>query len=165
MKTMHLIHYGCPHWVPSHFVFPENLPTFVKPKGGLWASPVDSNYGWKEWCEAEDFHTESLKHWFVFEYTGRIMTIDTRKDLEKMCFRQMRLYPNRRGIPQMIQDLRFPDFEKLSKKIDAIYLTEAGQWKTRMMMGPNLYGWDCECVLILNPAGVIRELGSSADET
>ena len=156
-KTMHLIHYGCPHWVPSHFVFPENLPAFVKPKGGLWASPVDSNYGWKEWCQQEEFHTGSLKHWFVFEFTGRIMTIDTEADLKKMCFRSL---PE---IPYL--QMQFPDFEELAKKTDAIYLTEAGQWKTRLLMGPNLYGWDCECVLILNPAGVVRELGSSADET
>ena len=156
-KTMTLIHYGCPHWVPSHFVFPENLPAFVKPKGGLWASPVDSNYGWKEWCQQEEFHTGSLKHWFVFEFTGRIMTINTETDLKKMCFRSVI------DIPYL--QMQFPDFEELAKKTDAIYLTETGQWKTRLLMGPNLYGWDCECVLILNPAGVIKEIGSSADET
>lgn len=158
-KTMNLIHYGCPHWVPSHFVSPENRPAFCKPNGGLWASPVGSNYGWKEWCEAEDFRTGSLKHWFTFEYTGRILTIDTEKDLKKMFLRYLTesISVQRWNLAPSL----FIDFEKLAKSIDAIYLTKDGERKTRLCMGPNLYGWDCECVLILNPAGVIKEIRSS----
>ena len=49
--------------------------------------------------------------------------------------------------------LVYPDFEKVSKMFDAVYLTEEGQWKTRFSNNGctyNLYGWDCESLLILN---------------
>lgn len=26
-----------------------------KPDGGLWLSPVNSKWGWKDWCESERF--------------------------------------------------------------------------------------------------------------
>ena len=45
----------------------------------------------------------------------------------------------------------YPDFEKMVKMgYDAIYLTDKGQMETRFTM-PDLYGWDCECVLVMNP--------------
>ena len=37
---------------------------------------------------------------------------------------------------------------------DAIFLTEKGQHETRFSE-PSLYGWDCECVLVMNPSGVL----------
>lgn len=34
--------------------------------------------------------------------------------------------------------------------IECIHLTESGQWNTRLTRPLNLYGWDCESILILN---------------
>lgn len=42
------------------------------------------------------------------------------------------------------------DFERISKKYDAIWLTEKGLNQTHYAYPLDLYGWDCETVLILN---------------
>lgn len=46
------------------------------------------------------------------------------------------------------------DFELLAKNYDAIWLTENGQSETHLYYPINLYGWDCETVLIMNPYSV-----------
>ena len=52
------------------------------------------------------------------------------------------------------------DFEKmLSDGIDAIYLTEKGEQETRFE-SPGLYGWDCECVLVMNPDCITTKKGA-----
>jgi len=47
------------------------------------------------------------------------------------------------------------DFEQLSKTYDAVWLTYNGERKTRYS-NPDLYGWDCESVLILNKNSVYQ---------
>jgi hypothetical protein len=47
------------------------------------------------------------------------------------------------------------DFEGMKGNgIDAIWLTEAGQWETRHTYPRNLYGWDCETIFIMNESCV-----------
>lgn len=41
------IHYGAKSFIPGFVRQIVNKPLFTKPKGGLWASPVDAKYGWK----------------------------------------------------------------------------------------------------------------------
>lgn len=38
---------------------------YDKPKG-LWASPENSKWDWKSWCEGEEFHVEKLDKSFRF---------------------------------------------------------------------------------------------------
>ena len=42
------------------------------------------------------------------------------------------------------------DFENIARHYDAIHLTPKGQEDTRWSTPHNLYGWDCETILILN---------------
>lgn len=60
---MEYIHYGTDKFNPALVSTEENH--FRKP-AGLWASPTDTNWGWKDWCLAEDFHTGSLNKFFKF---------------------------------------------------------------------------------------------------
>lgn len=46
-------------------------------------------------------------------------------------------------------------FNSLKERYDAIWLTETGQWKTRLSRPLNLYGWDCESLVILNKRVII----------
>lgn len=52
------------------------------------------------------------------------------------------------------------DFETLSKTYDCIWLTEKGECETHFLPYPNfsndLYGWDCESLLIMNPTCFIE---------
>lgn len=134
LKHFELITYGCGNFDPEKFINIKNA-RFIKPNGGLWSSPVDSQYGWKEWCQSECFYTETLEEYFKFDFYGNTVVIDSLADLDQLTF---------------ISD-RCIDFECLvNKGIDAIFLTDKGQGDTRLSHPKNLYGWDCECVLVMN---------------
>ena len=132
---LNLITYGKgKKFISSKFTPIENIPFFVKPKGGLWASPVNAAWGWREWCKIEEFGDISNNFTFVFD--GNVFVIDSISSAASM--------------PWIDHDKSI-DFEKmLELGYDAIYLTEKGQKETRFST-PSLYGWDCECVLIMNP--------------
>ena len=118
----------------------NNLP--VKPRGGLWASPIHTKFGWKEWCNSEDFGDVSAKYPVVLDIDmSRIMVIKKASDLDKLPWCKL----------EGLDLLEFIDFGKLIKDgVDGIYLTEKGQWETRFTFPRGLYGWDCESVLVLN---------------
>ena len=114
-----------------------------KPFGGLWASPVNSEWGWEDWCKSENWG--DLSSVFEFEFTGEVFVIDSFKDAKKMPW--VKDSAKWRG--------EFIDFEAMVKNgIDAILLKRKGEHETRFVNEYSLYGWDCECVLILNPKGV-----------
>lgn len=149
MKTFDiLIHWGSKKFDTKRFKKVENK-FFNKPEGGLWTSPIDSDYGWERWCEDNDFRTEYFEdptNNFLIQLkpSARIYTINSLEDLNQLHNKFMQ---NVTSDP--IRCFTFLDFEKISKYYDAIFLTEHGQWETRLST-PNLYGWDCESVLILN---------------
>jgi len=140
IKKFTLIHYGDTKYSLRKFKPIKN--DWIKPDGGLWTSPVDSPYGWKQWCESEryelgEFEKGSFK--LRLKRKARILVIDSVEDL--------------RMLPQIntcsTRTLAYIDFEAISKIADAVWLTYIGQQKTRYSK-PSLYGWDIESVLILN---------------
>jgi hypothetical protein len=129
---------------------------FIKPNGGLWASPYTprNKYisAWHGWCASE------MSSWitndsviFKLKDDAKIYRINKQKDLKDLItmFGQQ---------PSLFSDSEFqfqilPDYERIAKHIDVIYLTETGEWKTRMPIKDhayNLYGWDCKSILVLN---------------
>jgi hypothetical protein len=141
---MILIHYGDKSFDPNKFKPIENIG-FVKPRGGLWTSPIDSNWGWKDWCHAEDFRTCKIGNSFtmVLKSDSKVLKIDSLDDLKNIPF------------IEHFKGISYPDFEKISESYDAIWLTENGQIETRFSSPQHLYGWDCESVLILNPESIL----------
>ena len=133
---MELIHYGSSVYKEELFEDIKN-ENWVKPRGGLWSSPVDSKWGWKDWCEAEQFRECDEENSFRFKLSSaKIATIDNLKDLIYLPFQE---------------NGRYLDYETIALNYDAIYLTENGEKETRYTTGwVNLYGWDCETVLVLN---------------
>lgn len=121
---------------------------FNKPDGGLWACKYtpDKEYisSWQEWCNEESFNTGRMDIGVVFNLTdnARVYIIDKYNDLEWLMDR----YNDNESFPSMPT----LDFEKISKDYDVIELTDKGQWETRLSRPLSLYGWDVECVLILN---------------
>jgi hypothetical protein len=136
---MRLISYGLGEYDTGKFR-PVRNNNFVKPAGGLWASPVKARFGWRKWCQDESFG--DLSSSFEFSIEGRVMVIDSLSDASQM--------------PWLVShggSLTVPDFEKMvSQGVDAVYLTRRGELETRYSRPYNLYGWDCECVLVMNPA-------------
>jgi hypothetical protein len=136
-----LIHYGSDKYIPEK-VLPVKNDSWVKPKrgGGLWTSPIDSKWGWKDWNNDSDFRDCDVKKSFTvcLKSDAKIFVIDSLDDLKKSplidgCF------------------ARVLDFELIAQNYDAIWLTEKGQNETHLSYPIDLYGWDCETVLVLNP--------------
>lgn len=136
-------HYGSSVFDISKFRSVTNRPgiTFTnKPYGGLWASPVDSDDDWYNWCLSEDFNIESLDEYFDFtlKENSKILSINAVSDLNKItdcieiihyCYVTVRI-----------------DFESLIKAgYDAIYVPY--NYETCQIF----YGWDVDTLLVLNP--------------
>ena len=149
---MKCITYGLGNKLDKLKILPvENSWEYIinKPKkGGLWASPIGCTYGWKEWCEEQDFRLSALEESITFEFTGKILTIDDLATLESLPFINIEVGSYSR--PNL-------DFEVIAKEYDAIYLTEKGEQETRLTSPFTLYGWDCECLLVLNKKGIFSE--------
>lgn len=132
------IHYGHKEFCQKLFNNVRNIPIFPKPDGGFWASKVNAKYGWKDWCENNDFRecSDNNCYRFYISEDANILTINSIDDLEP--------------LPKQKTDfvLILLDFEKmLSSGIDAIELNISSD--PRLYMA--LYGWDCDSILIMNP--------------
>ena len=136
----------------------ENCPIFprIKPKGGVWTSPIRSKYGWDKWCKSNNYGSidKLTKVEMVIEYVNNknLIVIDDEKDLDKLIWESdpmIKHFFEETGFKAPFGE--FIDFEKMRKKgVDAIWLTEKGERRTRFIYPRNLYGWDCETILILN---------------
>ena len=133
-------HYGSTKFQPELFL-PVKNSTWVKPiEGGLWTSPIDSTWGWKDWNNVEHYEECDEEKSFIVEIkeNSKILIIDSLSDLL-----------NAPLIPGLSKKVL--NFEFIATKYDAIWLTVKGQRATHLSYPTNLYGWDCETVLILNP--------------
>ena len=112
----------------------------IKPKGGIWASPVDAKFSWKDWCEGEKFDDLNSKYAVILDIDiTNFIVIGRKNDLDKLPWYK------KFGFLEAI------DFKKLvGEGVDGIYLTTRGEAETRFSFPRTLYGWDCESVLILN---------------
>lgn len=111
---MQYIHYGTTEFSKDKFKEIKNESFFTKPRGGLWASRVDSEYGWKNWTEDEHFRTEVYRedNYFKFKLKdeAKVLVIDNAKQIL--------------DLPKQKNEFNFSfvclDFEKLAKEYDAI---------------------------------------------
>jgi len=139
---LRLLHYGASQYDPNKFAPISDVPFRNKPKGGLWTSPVDSEYGWRDWCEAESWG--DLTKSFEVEFTGAVYVIDSMQDMNELPWIEC-------------DGHSFISFQALCAMgftYDAIHLTEKGQSDTRFTYPRSLYGWDCETVLVMNPDSI-----------
>lgn len=149
-RNLKLTHWGSSWYDPERFMPIQNGWSDIKPKGGLWTSPTYSLESWERWCIVEDFHTEALQHFFRLAFVGEVLTIRNVNDLNKLSWVKQVSIKYEYQRPRYIID-----FESMaSRGVDAIWLTAKGQWATRHSHPRNLYGWDCETVLVMNPACV-----------
>lgn len=145
------IHYGHSSFDRNLFNPIRNREMWVKPDGGLWASAVDSGYGWSDWCEGNDFNTHRLQQSFTFKLSesANVMHIRSVTDLDGL--------PDQKLLEYLGKPLwKTIDFEKLlADGVDAIelHLSEEDLCDHDFMCGLywELYGWDCDSILIMNP--------------
>ena len=135
------IHYGSDTFKPELIHGPHNNPFRNKPQNAFWASPEDSDHGWKAWCEGEDFHTDRLDKSFRFKLKdgAKIFYVDS---MEKERF-----------LPRLKTDcgyinIKSYDFDFLKHQgYDAVEVSLTDCWQ----LYDGMYGWDCDSIAILNP--------------
>lgn len=137
MKTKY-IHYGNTTFEPERFSEIKNRKYFTKPDGGFWASPVDAEYGWKDWTEDEKFTECREDNSFVFTLKDdtNVLHIHSCNGLNKLP-----------GHYEKILGGVYFDFEKM--KADGIDAVELHLSDDRGLYWA-LYGWDCDSILIMN---------------
>lgn len=78
------VHYGSTFFEPSRNFPISNHRNWSKPFGGLWASRQDATFGWKDWCEREEFRECDENNSFKFQLCdgSKVATIHCMKDLD-----------------------------------------------------------------------------------
>ena len=145
MKKVIYEHYGSDSFDKSKFVKVKNKELLSKPIGGFWGCRKGSGRGWKEWCIANDFELDRLstKFDFCLSDNARVFIIDSEKKLNQLS---------------SIDDGKFTsiwkclDFEKISSEYDAIEVLISKCPKLYW----DLYGWDFDSILVLNPNVIIE---------
>jgi hypothetical protein len=120
----------------------NGLKALGKPRGGLWTSTYDPDYGsgWVRWCVAYRYNDPFDLHWTVLSVpkSARVTVVNSQADLEALINRYPRLLRGYRGL----------DFERLATEYDGLHLTNTGHLRTRSRRSsPALIGWDCESTL------------------
>ena len=143
------VSYGKDVFEPEMFAFavPDRRTNYLnKPLGGLWASPTDSKWGWKDWCLSEGFNVSSLAHSFEFKLsdTARIYVIDNEDDLVRISNAENNI--GQYGI----------DYDMLLKEgYDGLFVTAKAAMEFHYYVGnhvgiASLYSWDCESICVFN---------------
>ena len=128
-----------------------------KPKGGLWCSPVDSDWGLKDWCLSENFMVNHLSIWTKFTLLPgtKILVIDSFKDLLQVGkeFGEVRDYGyGKRCI------IRFTKIRESG--YHGVFLTTCGNFQCHLPMYSNpdfdidLNAWDCESMVLFDLAQI-----------
>lgn len=118
---------------------------FDKPFG-LWASPVDSQLGWKEWCECERFRLESLEKSFTFTLSpeAKILTINNLKDAASYVIEDCKEL--RDGRLDFYYDRL--DLANIYENYDAMEVNISNDYRFRNSV---FHGWDVDSICIWNP--------------
>lgn len=154
------IHYGASEFNKYLFKPIKNGSLESKSFGGLWASPVDSKYGWKDWCENEGFGLDDFSSSFSFVLSddARVLHLRSGKDVDKLPRYNWKCFPSDPGC-------MYIDFETLMKDYDAVefHLSEESPSGYINTLYLKMYAWgywDYNSILIMNPSVVIPVSGN-----
>lgn len=108
-----------------------------KPRG-LWLSD-DSDFGWREWCEAEDFNLGGIRHRSCWQLdTSRVLVLSTPQQLFEFTERFRNPHPGMRFISNYCLN-----WAEVAGEWGGILITPY-QWSARLDDRVSwYYGWDC----------------------
>lgn len=142
------------YYNPTQFKKVTNKWSFLnKPYGGLWSSPKNSQWGWKDWCKSEMFREKSLRFGFKFKLkkSAKIFVLDAISDYLNLPDEYFWRDPNSMMLTKSL------NWEKLATEYDGFLLTEKGLEETRDLgFDPFVKGrqgfnaWDCETLLVFS---------------
>ena len=128
---------------------------------GLYSSPVNTKWGWKDFCECEDFHTDCLDKYFKFTLSenAKILNVNTEYDIipyiisyeYKETFDPL-ISADFRNITDCCDRI---DQKKLMEEYDGMELYMDKNWdQLRYSM---FYTWDVDTLVVWNP-DIIKEV-------
>lgn len=143
------IHYDGQSFNKDKFTPIRNSPWKTKPHGGLWASDINSEYGWKDWCKENDFRECNDDDSFTFTLSddAKVLVIDSMDCIDNLPIISTWTVFNNNDTTYYL------DFEELKKEYDAIELVLSNDYKLYWA----LYGWDCDSILVMNPNILVME--------
>lgn len=124
------------------------------------STKFDPSYGWKQWCEAEDFASceKSNSFEFTMKDPSKVAVIRNKTDFLKLPTVASD-YLLKRAEDLGTNVPRFIDFEEcLRRGIDAVELCWFGDeydGRDSDYMNYIMLGWDCDSIVVLNPEAVI----------
>ena len=134
-------------------------PLPMKPSIGLWASRIDAEFGWKDWCESEEYGNLNCNFTFQLSDNAKIKEVHCEEDIldyiisdplfSGLRLSRLSLFDTRKTL--MSDGI---DFEKLkSEGYDALELFISDNYYTLHLGVFNT--WDCDSIVIWNPEIII----------
>lgn len=138
------IHYGSYEFNPNLLVPDSRWQQRPDKPFGLWASPVNSQNSWYDWCMSEDFHVEKLAICFKFVLAdgARVLHVRSADDVKKYLIG-----------PGIFYRLSW-NYPRLYKDFDAVELHYGNDWGL-IQDCEIFWGWDVDSIVIWNPDIVV----------
>lgn len=126
-----------------------------KPTEAFWGSPENAEYGWKEWCESEEFGDYDFDNpirWKLKDgskiYTISLKSVTTINGINKL---------SRYIISNELESMIYLNYRQMrNNNIAAVELLDARVghlFRNRIEISFN--GWDCESIVVLDPSKII----------
>lgn len=122
-----------------------------KPRYGFWASPVDAEFGWKDFCEQErmEYALGDIKFTFKLSENAKIFNVKDLDDIKRLPFISLDEFVNSNSV--------FVDYDKLREDgYDGVELFDPSighRFIDKYELSFN--SWDCESIVIWNPDIII----------
>lgn len=116
----------------------------------LWGSPIDANYGWKDWCESESFNTNKLLNSFqwTLKPEAKVLYIEDLQDIfDKVPFIEAPLFKGSSWKST------FVDFKKIISEYDAMEISMDNGYLGHMFVDKReecFNSWDCDSIMVFN---------------
>lgn len=120
-----------------------------KPDRGFWGSPVDARYGWKEWCENEEFGNYDFNNPVYWTLTsGKILLVDW-DEVENKETSNLTKYVT---TPNYTDSYTILDWDKmLEDGIVAVQLMDGCIGHCfKYDLEEHFNSWDCESIVVLD---------------
>ena len=111
----------------------------------FWGSPVNANYGWKQWCEDNEFRIDRLEQSFrwTLKPEAKILYVKDLEDLQKVPF----IKDNESVLSLYI------DFESIIKNYDAMEICMDKYYFGHTFISEEELAfntWDCDSIMVFN---------------
>ena len=134
----------------------------MKPKSALWGSPIDAEFGWREWCEAENYipgkrhmsFDEYFKTYFTWTLKddSKIYTISDMNDIQKLAYYIGIIHRSDKFFNYYILDYKMA-YDMGYTAIELCNPTLGHRFFNDLELLFN--SWDCESIVVLDPSKVI----------